>query len=93
MQLVHCACISVKQTQPKLFKVAPSIWGDFEQKAILYIVRKKLILFRYNVGGKKGYDRVICFSILKKHYPSNSKTLMKFSSLFMWIILVKIFTC
>ena len=30
----HCACVSVKQTQPKLFKVAPSIWGDFEQKAI-----------------------------------------------------------
>ena len=33
-QPVHFASISAKQTQPKLFKVAPSIWGDFEQQEL-----------------------------------------------------------
>ena len=37
--LLHCACVSVKQ--PKLFKVAPSKWGDFEQREILWL--EKLI--------------------------------------------------
>ena len=36
-QLVHFACVSVKQTQSKLFKVAPSVWGDFEQQAFLHV--------------------------------------------------------
>ena len=30
-QPVYCACVSVKKLQPKLFKVAPAKWGDFEQ--------------------------------------------------------------
>ena len=36
-QSVHFACVSVKQTQSKLFKVAPSVWGDFEQQATLHV--------------------------------------------------------
>ena len=31
---VHCTCVSVKQTQPKFFKVTPLMWGNFKQKEI-----------------------------------------------------------
>ena len=39
--LLHCACLCVKETQPKLLKVAPSKWDDFEQREILWL--EKLI--------------------------------------------------
>ena len=44
-QLVHCACISVKQTQAKLFKVAPSIWYDYFEQKDNFVVRKNLFEF------------------------------------------------
>ena len=90
-QPLHCACVSVKWMQPKLFKVAPSKWGDFWAKRN-FAARKTYLKFpqifndrTVNICGMHKSKRCFWVSLdMLGELNFQSKLRLKASNFFVW---------